>query len=115
MDGSQADLTFPDGAPVLREAMTRAYPVFSPGSTHRLRVTAFLPRAGDGGVSRGNLFQRIGVEPYLRSAVRLFGCSAVRLAGVSVVHRNIYLFYTRALVSVWCFFAAILSVLIFVH
>ncbi len=26
-----------------------------------------------------------------------------------------YLFYTRALVSVWCFFAAILSLLIYVH
>ena len=26
-----------------------------------------------------------------------------------------YLVYTRALVSVWCFFAALLSILIYVH
>jgi hypothetical protein len=41
--------------------------------------------------------------------VRLFGV----LALVSFVLS--YLFYARALVSVWCFFAAILSVVIYVH
>ena len=41
--------------------------------------------------------------------VRLFGLLAL-LSFVAT-----YLLYTRALVSVWCFFAAILSVLIYVH
>lgn len=41
--------------------------------------------------------------------VRLFGVLAL-LSFIAT-----YIFYTRALVSVWCFFAAILSVLIFAH
>lgn len=41
--------------------------------------------------------------------VRLFGVLAL-LSFIAT-----YLFYTRALVSVWCFFAALLSVLIYVH
>lgn len=41
--------------------------------------------------------------------VRLFGVLAL-LSFVAT-----YFFYARALVSVWCFFAAILSVLIFIH
>ena len=41
--------------------------------------------------------------------VRLFGALAL-LSFIAT-----YQFYTRALVSVWCFFAALLSVLIFMH
>ena len=41
--------------------------------------------------------------------VRLFGIFALLSFMVT------YVFYTRALVSVWCFFAAILSVLIYLH
>ncbi|NUQ10755.1 MAG: hypothetical protein HUU26_00285 [Gemmatimonadaceae bacterium] len=41
--------------------------------------------------------------------VRMFGVLAL-LSFIAT-----YLFYTRALVSVWCFFAAILSLLIYVH
>lgn len=41
--------------------------------------------------------------------VRLFGA----LALVSFIAA--YLFYSRALVSVWCFFAAVLSIVIYVH
>jgi len=41
--------------------------------------------------------------------VRMFGVLAL-LSFIAT-----YLFYTRALVSVWCFFAALLSVLIFCH
>jgi hypothetical protein len=41
--------------------------------------------------------------------VRLFGV----LALVSFIAA--YLFYSRALVSVWCFFAAVLSIVIYVH
>lgn len=41
--------------------------------------------------------------------VRLFGMTAL----VSFVVA--YLFYARALVSVWCFFAAVLSIMIYVH
>ena len=41
--------------------------------------------------------------------VRLFGVLAL-LSFIAT-----YLFYTRALISVWCFFAALLSVLIFCH
>lgn len=41
--------------------------------------------------------------------VRLFGVLAL------VSFAAAYLFYARALVSVWCFFAAVLSVVIYVH
>lgn len=41
--------------------------------------------------------------------MRLFGV----LALLSFV--GTYLYYTRALVSVWCFFAAVLSLIIYLH
>ncbi|MEP7361342.1 MAG: hypothetical protein ABI744_07170, partial [Chloroflexota bacterium] len=40
-----------------------------------------------------------------------------RLFGIGAMASFIatYLFYTRALVSVWCFFAAILSIMVYLH
>ena len=151
-------LTFSHDAPMLRQAMTYVYsmfshvlwPIYVPFAfrfleTTRWRRTAMLWLQGAGLAVGLYLFyflvklpvvaevvdrHIVYVSPhfYLGPVIVLYLASTcftgfvsshtfVRMFGVLALlsFTASYVLYTRALVSVWCFFAAILSLLIYLH